>query len=322
MDKAFFIGQIPRCMKKIGLNWLLFAFLITGLLPAAGLAQTPTDAIMMEKGQICLAASYSRESWNEYWEGTLKRVNGNIGTLTRQTVTPMFALGIHKRINVLAALPWVKTEASAGQVNGAKGIQDWGLWVKGEVAKIEAGKGNLTIHAVLGLTGPASNYLPDYAPFSLGLGCLDGTARGIVQYKIDNGPYLRIQGGYHLRGECTVERNYYYTTQSVYSDKVDMPDAVSYGANLGWWFFKESLKIEAAYDGMKSFGGFDIRRQDAGFPSNKMIFTRVGGSVQYYFPFLHGLGVFASGNYILTGRNVGQSTGFTGGVTYFFNIWK
>jgi hypothetical protein len=101
-----------------------------------------------------------------------------------------------------------------------------------------------------------------------------------------------------------------------------MPNAVTYGAVLGSWLLKNSLKIEATFDGLKTLGGFDIRRQDGGFPSNKMIFTRVGGGVQYYFPFVKGLGVLASGGYVLTGRNVGQSTIITGGVTYQFGIWK
>lgn len=285
-------------------------------------AQTPNDAQMMSKGEICVAAVYSHDAWDEYWEGTLKRDNGNIGTLTRQTVMPMFALGIHKRINVIAALPWVSTSASAGQVTGVSGIQDWGLWIKGEALNRDLGPGALTIHAVAGINGPASNYLPDYMPFSLGLGCYDGSLRGIVQYKMGKGPFIRANASYHVRSTCTIERDYYYTTQAVYSNKVDMPNAVMYGTTLGSWLFKNSLKIEASFDGLKTLGGHDIRRQDVGFPSNKMIFTRVGAGLQYYLPFVKGLGVLASGSQILTGRNVGQSTAFTGGITYQFNVWK
>ncbi len=284
-------------------------------------AQTPTDGLMMEKGQICAAVIYTHDTWDEYWEGTLKRDNGNIGTLTRQTIMPMFTLGIFDRLNVIAALPWVRTEASAGQVSGTQGLQDWGIWLKGTAISSEIGPGKLTLHAVAGLGGPASNYLPDYGPYSLGFGCLDGTLRGILQYQHKSGVYLRGQGGYHLRGNSKAERDYYYTTQGYYTDEINMPDAVTYGATLGVWLMDYRLRIEAGYDGLKTLGGHDIRRQDAGFPSNKMIFTRVGGLIQYYIVPGKGLGLLASGGYILTGRNVGQSLMISGGLTYQFGVW-
>lgn len=285
-------------------------------------AQTPTDALMMEKGQLCLAVLYTHDTWNEYWEGTLKRDNQNVGTLTRQTVMPMFALGLVNRLNVIVALPWVRTEASAGQVAGASGIQDVGLWLKATALEQAIGSGKLTLHAVGGFSTPASNYLSDYAPFSLGLGCTEGSLRGILQYQLGNGPYLRAQAGYHVRSSSTIERDYYYTTQGYYTDKVNMPNAITYGAVLGTWLFNNSFKIEASYDGLNSQGGHDIRRQEVGFPSNRMIFTRIGGGLQYYFPNIKGLGIVANANYILTGRNVGQSTAYTGGITYQFGVWK
>lgn len=306
---------------KIGLL-PVFLLIVLGFSRFTATAQTPTDALMMDGGQICFAALYTHDTWDEYWEGTLKRNNFNIGTLTRQTVMPMFALGIVDRVNVLAALPWVRTSASGGQVRGASGVQDWGLWVKGKALDLTTGPGHFTVHAVLGVTGPASDYLPDFMPFSLGLGCVDGSLRGIFQYKLDKGPYLRAQAGYHLRSNCTIERDYYYTTQGVYSEEVDMPNAVTWEAVLGSWFFNDAFKVEARFDGLNSLGGFDIRRQDAGFPSNKMIFTRIGGGVQYYLPFVKGLGVLATGSYVLNGRNVGQSTAITGGITYQFGLWN
>jgi hypothetical protein len=101
-----------------------------------------------------------------------------------------------------------------------------------------------------------------------------------------------------------------------------MPDAFSYSGTLGSWFFDNSLQVEATYDVQNTLGGFDIRRQDAGFPSNEMDFTRVGAFVHYYFKFAPGLGIIAQYNHILTGRNVGQSTAYSGGVTYQFGLWN
>ncbi len=285
-------------------------------------AQTPTDALMMDKGQICLAALYTNDTWDEYWEGTLKRTNGNIGTLTRQTIMPMFALGITDRINVIAALPWVKTEASGGQMRGSSGFQDIGLWVKATALEKTLGTGVFTIHTALGMSLPTSNYLEDYVPFSIGLGCPDFSIRGTLQYRMDMGLYVRGNAAYMIRGNAKIERDYYYTTHSVYSFDVDMPNAMSYGATLGWWLLGNTLQVEATYDGLNTFGGFDIRRQEAGFPSNKMEFTRVGAFLHYYLPFVPGLGIIAQGNQVLTGRNIGMSTALTAGISYQFGLWN
>lgn len=285
-------------------------------------AQTPTDATMMTKGQICIAAIYSHDSWDEYWEGTLLRENGNIGTLTRQSISPMFSLGLGDRINFLAALPWVKTDASAGYIKGTSGFQDWGVWIKAKPLDLTAGPGDFTTHITLGAMGPLSNYLADYGPYSLGLGCIDVSLTGILQYKLNSGPFIRGQAGYHLRGKSSIERDYYYTTHSVYSDHVEMPEAITWGATVGSWLFDYALKLQVDFSGLNSQSGYDIRRQDAGFPSVKTNYTSIGGEIQYYLPGITGFSVVASARKVLTGRNVGKSMSYSGGITYFFPLWK
>lgn len=299
--------------------WCIYTLFFSGI--AITHAQTPTDAIMMSNGQICIAAMYGHESWDEYWEGTLLRENGNIGTFTRQTIMPMIALGLGDRLNVIAAVPYVFTKSSGGYLVGEKGFQDAGLWLKATAIDVHTNPGDLTLHAVLGGTIPISQYVEDYAPYSLGLGCGDLSLRGILQYKLHAGPYLRGHAAYHLRSNANIERDYYYTTHGVYSDEVDMPNAVTYGVTLGSWFLNDMLKVEAMYDGMNTLGGFDIRRQDAGFPSNKMIFTRIGGGFQV-FPGHSGFGVLGSVQQVLTGRNVGKALSFNAGLTYQFGLWN
>lgn len=299
---------------------LLGALLVFSFNRAA--AQMPTDAIMMARGQLCVAATYTHDTWDEYWEGTLKRVNGNVGTLTRQTIAPMFALGLTDRINILGALPWVSTEASGGQLKGVSGFQDFGIWIKATAIQGKTTDAGFTFHPVVGLTFPVSNYLEDYSPLSLGLGAANLSLGGVFQYKLEKGPYLRANVAYNIRGNANIERDYYYTTHGVYSEEVDMPNAINYGATLGTWLFKNALQIEATYDGFNCLDGFDIRRQEPGFPSNKMEFTRVGAFAHYHIPAIPGLGVIAQYTTVLTGRNVGQSTAFTGGISYIFGLWN
>ena len=285
-------------------------------------AQTPTDGIMMRKGEICFAGIYGEESWDEYWEGTLKRSNGNIGTLTRKSITGMFALGITDKINIIGVAPWISTSASQGQMRGVSGLSDFSLFIKARAFHLDAGPGKLAFMPTIGITAPVSNYLEDYAPFSIGMGCLDLTLRGNLQYKLNTGFYIRGTGAYQVRGNSTIERDYYYTTHGIYSDEVDVPNAFTYTGTIGAWLLKNSLNIDVTYDGMTSFGGFDIRRQDAGFPGNKMNFTRIGGNLRYWMPFFPGLGIVGGYGQVLTGRNVGQATNYYAGLTYQFFVFN
>ena len=56
-------------MQKL-LAWVcLLAF------PFFAHAQSPTDGLMMPKGNLCHLVQYTHSSWDHYWEGDLNRVN-------------------------------------------------------------------------------------------------------------------------------------------------------------------------------------------------------------------------------------------------------
>ena len=87
----------------------VLAALAIGLLgivfPASVKAQTDIDAIMMEKNAFCVGPMYSYSSWKEYWEGTLKRENLNLGTISTQMIGVMGNYGISSKLNVLFSVP-------------------------------------------------------------------------------------------------------------------------------------------------------------------------------------------------------------------------
>ena len=284
-------------------------------------AQTPADNIMMDKGRFCGALIYSNDHWDHYWEGTLKRTNGNLGTVTRQSVTPMFSLGLTRKINLLASLPYIWTQPSDGYFLGDKGIQDLGIGIKALLVNKHMGPGRLDLLTYAGYSTPLTNYNKDYLPFGLGLGAKEGVLRGIFQYQLDNGIYLSGASSYHLRGNIKIDRDYYYTDHPIYSNIVDMPDAIMYSLRLGAWIKKDLLNVNVSYDGMNTQGGFDIRRQDGPFPSNRMNNTMVNGFAHFYPRFAPGLSIFASYGRVLSGRNVGQSTAYAVGLAYQFGVW-
>ncbi len=285
-------------------------------------AQTPTDAIMMKPGAICLDANYEYSQWHEYWEGTLKRDNGNVGTLRRHSVTPMFNLGVLKWLNIMSSVHYKVTDPTAGQLEGAKGFSDFNIWAKAEVMRKQIGAGGtLTAFFTAGYMVPVSKYVADY-PYSIGMGCTEGSLKGIMQYRHQKGFYVRIHAGYNLRGNANLQRSYYYTTQGYYGSGVDVPNAMDYSATAGYYTPNKQYKAELIFDGLYSFGGFDIRRQDMMFPSNKVEFMRLGARFDYYPSFAMGLNIHATGGYVLTGRNVGQSTLVGIGIGYVFKMWN
>jgi hypothetical protein len=107
--------SVPILFGIIGLSGIL--------MPAAVRAQTDIDAIMMEKNAFCVGPMYSYSSWKEYWEGTLKRENLNLGRVSTQMAGVMGNYGLTRKVNLLFSVPWVKTKASAGTLHGLDGIQ-------------------------------------------------------------------------------------------------------------------------------------------------------------------------------------------------------
>lgn len=310
--------QSKLSMKK-NLLFLLVLCLLTGLL----YAQTPSDAVMMKQRQSCFALSYEQGSWDHYWEGDYLRTNGNVGTLSRAIVMPMIAIGLHDRINVIISAPYVKTESkesNGGYLNGAKGFQDFSISLKAVLLEKEIATNKLSLLTTVGFSTPMTNYLSDYLPYSLGFGANELSLRGIGQFRMLNGLYAQVSFAHLWRGQTRVERDYYYNNGSYYTDMMDVPNALNYNAAIGMWLFDNSLRLEVNYVGMNCIDGDDIRKYNAGQPTNKVEAGQVGFLTQYYFKSIKGFGLLAYCSRIVSGRNMGQFTNIGGGVTYQFKI--
>src|SRR6476619_956076 len=80
-------------------------------------AQTDADGVMMPKHNFCTGIMYNYSSWKNYWEGTNKRDNANLGTVSTQALSIMGNYGVTRKLNFLFYVPYVKTKASAGQLH-------------------------------------------------------------------------------------------------------------------------------------------------------------------------------------------------------------
>lgn len=284
-----------------------------------GQAQTDLDALTMNKKQLCVGFQYSYNSWDHYWEGTLKRTNENMGTITTQLVALMGNYGISEKVNLLFAVPYVTTKASAGTLQGQKGFQDGMLAAKWNVAQHKDSKQAFSLFALGGVSAPLSNYTPDFLPMSIGLHSRTAFVRGLADYQRGKF-FITGSASYHLRQKVEIARTAYYTTEMHYTNEVAMPNI--WYANLRTGYRSRQLIAEATADRTTTLGGFDIRRNDMPFPSNRMNVTNVGISFRYEPSWLKWVTLTAGGIHAVAGRNMGQATAYYAGAFYIFNFGK
>ncbi len=308
-------------MKSLHANLLRFGVLVSCLaLPALkASAQTDADALMIPKNMFCAAAVYDHSSWNDYWEGTFKRNNLNIGTLSANSYMFMGNYGITNKLDFLFTVPYITTNASAGTLHGQRGFQDLTLTLKWLPFQTEIGKGVFTAHAILSGSLPLSNYDPSFLPVSIGLGSTTISLRGLLNYQVGRF-FVAGAAQYIERQNIDINQNAYFTTHEIYSNNVFMPNMNNVLVSAGYRSLK--LNVEAIVQQTTTLGGFDITKNNMPFPSNTMNSTTAGGLIKYSFGAVSGLELTAGGNYVLRGRNVGQTTDFFGGVLYVFDFSK
>ncbi|HEY2720367.1 MAG TPA: hypothetical protein VGI82_01495 [Chitinophagaceae bacterium] len=307
-------------MKTLRKNLMTIAILWAGIASSASLfAQTDADAIMMNKKQFCEGLTYEHSSWDNYWEGTFKRDNQNLGTVSTQSVMYMGTYGITNKLNVMAMAPYVWTKVTEGTLHSQKGFQDISVVVKWKPIKYSFGKNQFSLFALGGFSTPLTNYIIDYLPLSIGLGTTNLTAKGMIDYKHRR---FTITGSaaYTWRSNIKIDRNSYYDTELRLTNEVKMPNLSIYQLRSG--YRGRYLIAEAVLTKMVTLGGFDIRKNDMPFPSNRMNSTMVGGNVKYTLKKFTELAIVGGANYTISGRNVGQSTSFDLGVFYAFYFGK
>lgn len=294
-------------MKKI-----FILLCLIGMMGQQSLAQMPHDGIYMSKKIACGALIYGNSSWTEYWENQLFRENQNIGRLTTESVTAMMVYGITKKLNVIAVVPYVRTNASKGNLLGQKGFQDASIWIK---AKGYSSHG-LTLHGVVGASMPMSNYVPDFMPMAIGIGSKALVARGILTYDLPKNLYLNSSIAYQMRSRVEADRDAYLAGDKLlYTREVAVPDA--FDAAIRFGYLKKDNQLEVFAEHFSCVGGDHIRRNDMPFMTNDMTMTSVGVYAKYQ---PKQLGINGRVSYVVDGQNVGQSLSVSVGLLYIIKL--
>jgi len=179
------------------------------------------------------------------------------------------------------------------------------------------GKGDLSLYALAGASVPLSNYVADFLPLSIGLHSKTFSLRAMGDYQLGKF-FVTASGTYIFRSNIKIDRDAYYTTEMHYTSEVEMHDAASFNIRAG--YRSKYWVAEGVFDKMNTLGGFDIRKNDMPFPSNRMNATRVGASFKHTLKAVKGLELTGGTMYSIAGRNVGQSTTFNAGVFYLMSF--
>ena len=296
------------------------SLVVISLCAASLRAQTVEDGLLMPRGALGTGFLYAHESWSEYWEGTLKRDNGNIGAVTTKSVNWVAGFGLTDRLTVIAMVPYVWTHATQGPLHGMHGLQDITLAAKYQLLSTPLTDRGTLRAMVVGVAGvPASNYVPDFLPLSIGLASRQFSGRFTLNFQAHQGWFLTSSAAYTWRANVTLDRPAYYTNGQLYlSDQVAMPDVVNYTVSAGYQ--RGRLCVPISLSQQRTQGGGDIRRQDMPFVSNRMDFVRVDGLVMYTLPAPRELGIRLRLSRIVSGRNVGQATTLQSGLFYTFHL--
>jgi hypothetical protein len=190
--------------------------------------------------------------------------------------------------------------------------------VKYEFYSLKAGKkGALNFIGLLGFSTPLQKYENDFLPMSIGLGSTNLSGRLTVDYQ--RGIFFAtISSAYVFRSDVTIDRTSYYTNEIHYTNNVDMPNQLY--SNLFIGIRKPNLTVQATLMNMYTFGGFDIRNNDMPFASNQMNSTSIGAHVKYFLPFVTNLEVIGGADFVIAGRNVGQSQTYSAGLYYIVSL--
>jgi hypothetical protein len=276
--------------------------------------QTDMDGLMMAKRNLCGGVVVGQSKWDHYWEGTLYRNNLNIGTLQSKMAMAMANYGVTSKFNIIASAPYVQNQASAGTLRGQKGLQDLSLTGKWEFFGKGYKHAYVSLLAFGTVTAPLTNYVADYLPLAIGMQSKTASCKLMIDIQ-RNRWFATASAQYTQRGTVTIDREAYYTTEMIYSHLVAMPSLLSSNVRFGYRKNAE-LIVEAVYDRMNTFGGFDIRRNDMPFLSNNMEASRIGLNWKLPVPKISGMSWMGNATTTIAGRNMGQSHILMTGLVY------
>jgi hypothetical protein len=280
-------------MKLSTTTLFTVTFLLTAL--QQGIAQQ-LSGFFQGKGKLAVAASTTRESYDEFYFGDKKTPIEMAGfdKVVTQSINLYAAYGLTDKTDIIVNIPYIITKGRALADNmkvGEKNFQNGSIGIQTKLLEKEDSTGTLTVAGGLNFNTPLSDYETNLI-YSIGNQSTQLSSSALVQYKLKNGLFANTQAGYSLR-----------------SNKV--PDAIVSAAKIG---YAGKVYVEGWINNQISLSGIDIGQPGftpERFPETKVNTTTIGASVYF-------AGVTLGGGRRLTGRNTGLPSFYTLGLAVTF----
>lgn len=296
-------------MQHPYLSTFLAGVAALGLCTAAQ-GQSLVSGFMAGKGHGSVVFTGTAERYRNVFLVPSKVDNVPIYREVRVSSISMFAnYGITDKVEAVVSLPFVQSTGRANKqvldslgatyVNSRSGLQDVAVMVKFKVLSTPVGSSQLDLLGAVGVSTPASSYQSKadlgYI-IAIGNRATKYNAIGIAQLRTPSGVFVMGQAGYSARTN-------------------PVPDAFVADAKVGYAGLKLYAEAWAAVQQSSSNGTDILQPGFTGlFTATRVNYTRVGVSV--YKPISNGVGVILAASQYVAGRNVGQSTGVSAGISY------
>jgi len=261
---------------------------VVALAVAAPSRAMDINGFLPDKGHVDVALSYTSETYDKFWVGKTEVAVPNGGMVDTKSTALWLQWGVTNDLALVANLPYVDVKSDGF------GLKDSGLQDLSALLKYRFWSSGPN-HLVGGLgVRTAVTHYESNLPVTLGHDTTDILFRLVYQYQAEHF-YFSQQVGYDLRNK-------------------DAPNDYPLYTELG--FTAGPVTYSGFYSRLITNSGTDIGDPGFTFPSNRQEYSRLGAKV--YGRVTDRFGLSAAYYQTLDGRNVGDSSGFSGAVVLRF----
>lgn len=273
-------------------------------------AQSLVSGFMAGKGHGSVVVSSTVERYSSVYLAPAKIDKVPIFNEVRVTSVNLYAnYGITDKLDAVVSLPYIESKGSADErvlqdqnyTNRRAGLQDITVLLKAKLLSRELGTNVLDILGVVGGSVPVSDYQSKTGLgyiIAIGNHSKKANVSGVAHLKTVSGVFFTGQAGYSVRDNSApnafvAETKVGYAGPKLY---VDALASIQHSDKSGTDILQPG------------FTGF--------FPATRVNYIRLG--VSAFRPLAKGFGLSVGATTYVSGRNVGKSTGLSGGVAYNF----
>lgn len=296
-------------MQKIYRSLLLLSLSSLGGLSAVN-AQSLVSGFMAGKGHGSVVVSGTVERYSSVYLAPAKIDKVPIFDEVRVSSLNLYgSYGISDKLEAVVSLPYIESKGNADEqvvkaqnyTNRRAGLQDLTVLLKGKVLSRELGTNVLDILAVVSASTPVSDYKSEEGLgyiIAIGNHAKKATVSGVAHLKTVSGVFFTGQAGYSVRDNSA-------------------PNAFVAETKVGYAGPKLYVDALAAFQHSDKDGTDILQPGFTGFfPATRVNYVRLGASA--FRPLAKGFGLTVGVNTYVAGRNLGKSTGVSGGVAYNF----